>query len=88
MDSTSILIITIYSTSDDPTKIQITNDEDNSWKMVHTSLDRGESSQIVIEGILGRINNAYIAVDDIDIQDWYCSGKITNTNQFHELEFY
>ncbi|VDI22307.1 Hypothetical predicted protein, partial [Mytilus galloprovincialis] len=45
---------------------------ESNWKAVFMSIPEGKSFEMVIDGRLGKGDNAYIALDDIDIQDWHC----------------
>ncbi|CAC5395452.1 unnamed protein product [Mytilus coruscus] len=83
MDDTSSLMI--YTTANNSAIFKQTENNTNYfWGSVSIPLFKGQSSEIVVEGTLGTRKNAYIALDDIDIQDWHCDGSLHLGCNFEE----
>lgn len=74
MDSRSKLVIHKNSSTSTPFR-QTGNATGDFWGIATIPLYQGKSSKIVIEGIVDEKPDAYIAIDDIDIQDWKCNGR-------------
>lgn len=53
-------------------KVSETN---NEWILKNVTLPKGKPAEIILQGIVHGGNGGYIALDDIDIQDWNCDGK-------------
>lgn len=72
MDNTSSLMISSAGEHHEFRTAEV--NLDSYWRAISISIRERQSSEIVIKATIGA-GIGYIALDDIDIQDWHCEGK-------------